>query len=138
VDSYENEKQYWVYYQLDKQEYLNLKAQKKMQTITKAANLINAAVFDEKNKDFSSSLKKRIQAFGVLTPYLSEEITFDPPQTSGLKNIFDLTTLIQQQLQMIAVVNQTLTQTLKPYQAIYTPLTYKLELKNKVPLQNFP
>ncbi len=138
VDSYENDKQYWVYYQLDKQEYANLKAQKKQQTITKASNLIAASFYDEKNKDFSSSLKKRIQAFGILTPYLSEEITFDPQQTNGLKNVFDLTNVIQQQLQSINVVPQKAVPVLKPYQANYNPLVYQLELKNKVPLQNFP
>src|ERR1043165_7908647 len=68
VDSYENSKQYWVYYQLDKQEYANLKAKKKQQVIAKASNLIVSSFADEKNNDFSSSLKKRIQAFGTLTP----------------------------------------------------------------------
>lgn len=138
VDSYENDKQYWVYYQLDRQEYQNKKAQKKQQTITKASNLITASFYDEKNKDFSSSLKKRIQAFGVLTPYLSEEINFDPAQTNGVKNVFDLTSLIQQQLQSIAVVPQKTIPVLKPYQQTYAPITYSLELKNKTPLQNFP
>lgn len=138
VDSYENDKQYWVYYQLDKQEYADLKAKKKQMTITKASNLIASSFYDEKNKDFSSSLKKRIQAFGVLTPYLSEEINFDPAQTNGLKNVFDLTNLIQSQLQSITVVPQKVTPVLKPYQINYNPLLYTLELKSKVPLQNFP
>ena len=138
VDSYENEKQYWVYYELDKQAYADLKAKKKQQIITKASNLITASFYDEKNKDFSSSLKKRIQAFGVLTPYLSEEIIFDPTQTNGLKNVFDLTNLIQAQLQTITVMIQKTTPILKPYQVIYNPLVYTLELKNKTPLQNFP
>lgn len=138
VDSYENEKQYWVYYQLDKQEYLDQKARKKQQTITRAGNLIAASFYDEKNKDFSSSLKKRIQAFGVLSPYLSEEINFDPAQTNGIKNVFDLTNLIQQQLQSISVAPQKTIPSLKPYQQTYAPLQYKLELTNKTPLQNFP
>lgn len=138
VDSYENEKQYWVYYQLDKQDYANQKALKKQQTITKASNLIVASFNDEKNKDFSASLKKRIQAFGVLTPYLSEEINFDPTQTNGLKNVFDLTNLIQQQLQTIHVVSQKITPVLKPYQQSYSALIYNLELSSKTPLQNFP
>jgi hypothetical protein len=138
VDSYENDKQYWVYYQLDKQEYADLKAKKKQQIITKASNLIAASFYDEKNKDFSSSLKKRIQAFGVLTPYLSEEINFDPSQTSGIKNVFDLTSLIQTQLQSISAVMKGDLPVLKPYQVSYTPLVYNLELKNKTPLQNFP
>ena len=138
IDSYENEKQYWVYYQLDKQEYADLKAKKKQLIITKAANLITASFYDEKNKDFSSSLKKRIQAFGLLTPYLSEEINFDAEQTNGVKNVFDLTNLIQTQLQSITVVAQKNTPVLKPYQLTYSPLLYSLELKSKTPLQNFP
>jgi hypothetical protein len=138
VDSYENDKQYWVYYQLDKAEYANLKAQKKQQTISKATNLIVASYTDEQNQDFSGCLKKRIQAFGVLTPYLSEEINFDPAQAKGLKNVFDLTNVIQQQLQSIFVGVQKTMPQLKPYQQTYTPLVYNLELKNKVPLQNFP
>ncbi len=138
VDTYENDKQYWVYYQLDKQEYQNQKARKKQQIITKASNLITASFYDEKNKDFSSSLKKRIQAFGVLTPYLSEEINFDANQTNGVKNVFDLTNIIQQQLQSITVVAQKTIPVLKPYQQSYAPLVYNVELKNKTPLQNFP
>lgn len=138
VDSYENDKQYWVYYQLDKEEYAKQKALKKQQTITKATNLIAASYTDEQNQDFSSSLKKRIQAFGVLTPYLNEEINFDAAQTKGLKNVFDLTNLIQQQLQSVFVGIQKELPQLKPYQQIYSPMTYKLEVKGKTPLQNFP
>ena len=138
VDSYENDKQYWVYYILDKQEYANLKAQKKQQTITKAANLIAASFTDDVNRDFSSSLKKRIQAFGVLTPYLSEEINFDPAQTKGPKNVFELTTLIQQQLQAITVANDKNLPILKPYQQIYAPVNYSLIIHGRYPLQNFP
>ncbi|HQQ93890.1 MAG TPA: LPP20 family lipoprotein [Bacteroidia bacterium] len=138
VDSYENDKQYWVYYQLDKQEYADLKARKKQQTITKASALIASAYQDEKNQDFSSALKKRIQAFGVLTPYLSEEISFNPAETNGLKTVFDLTSLIQQQLQSISVMKENTTHELIPFQAKYEPLLYHLILKNKMPLQNFP
>lgn len=138
VDAFENDKQYWVYYQLDRQDYQDQKAKKKQQVITRAGNLITASFYDEKNKDFSSSLKKRIQAFGVLSPYLSEEINFDAAQTNGVKNVFDLTNLIQQQLQAISVAPQKNIPNLKPYQQNYTPLVYKLELTGKTPLQNFP
>jgi hypothetical protein len=138
VDSYENDKQYWVYYQLDKEEYAKQKALKKQQTINKASNFIASSFYDEKNQDFSSALKKRIQAFGVLTPYLSEEINFDPTQTEGIKNVLDLTNLIQNQLQSITVVQTKTVPELKPYQAVYDPLKFKLQIKNKLPLQNFP
>ena len=138
VDAYENEKQYWVYYVLDKQQYADAKALKKQQTITKAGNLIASSFYDERNKDFSACLKKRIQAFGVLTPYLSEEILFDAALTNGIKTIFDLTNLIQQQLQNISVVTQPSLQVLKPYQPSYLPLSYRLQISGKTPLQNFP
>ncbi|MBA3682311.1 MAG: LPP20 family lipoprotein [Bacteroidetes bacterium] len=138
IDSYENEKQYWVYYTLDKADYVNQKTQKKQQIISKASNLISLSFNDEKNKDFSSCLKKRIQAFGVLTPYLSEEINFDPAQTNGIKSVFDLTSVIQQQLQSITLVQKKDIPVLKPYQQTYTPLIYGLELNAKTPLQNFP
>jgi hypothetical protein len=138
VDAYENEKQYWVYYVLDKQQYADAKALKKQQTITKAGNLIASSFYDERNKDFSACLKKRIQAFGVLTPYLSEEILFDAALTNGIKTIFDLTNLIQQQLQNISVVTQPSLPVLKPYQPSYLPLSYRLQISGKTPLQNFP
>jgi len=138
VDSYENDKQYWVYYQLDKEEYAKQKTLKKQQTINKASNFIASSFYDEKNQDFSSALKKRIQAFGVLTPYLSEEINFDPGQTEGVKNVLDLTNLIQNQLQSISIVQSKTIPELKPYQAVYDPLKFKLQIKNKLPLQNFP
>jgi len=138
IDSYENEKQYWVYYSLDKQEYNDLKAKKKQQIILKASNLIAASYADEKNSDFSSSLKKRIQAFSVLTPYLSEEINFNETSANGIKNVFDLTSLIQTQLQSISVASTNVTFDLKPYQARYNALNYKLLINNKSPLQNFP
>jgi hypothetical protein len=74
----------------------------------------------------------------VLTPYLSEEIIFDPTQTNGVKTVFDLTNLVQQQLQSISVVQAKTTPQLKPYQQTYNPLTYSLVIKNKSALINFP
>src|SRR6185369_13234622 len=51
VDTYENDKQYWVYYELDKEEYAKQKALKKQQTVTKACNLIASSYIDEQNQD---------------------------------------------------------------------------------------
>lgn len=138
IDSYENDKQYWVYYTLDKETYAAAKAKKKEQTISRAASLIASSFVDEGNKDFSSSLKKRIQAFGVLTPYLNEEILFDESQTKGLRTVIDLTTLIQQQLQSISVEFSMQNPVLKPYQPSYAPLKYRLLINRNAALQNFP
>lgn len=138
VDSYENDKQYWVYYELDKSEYAKRKAQKKQNIITKASQLIALSFDDEKKKNFSASLKKRIQAFGVLNPYLSEEIIFDPAQTNGVKNVFELTNLIQNQLQAISVELPLHTPVVKPYQPVYNPVSFKLNILNAAPLNDFP
>jgi len=138
VDTYENEKQYWVYYELDKAEYAKRKAQKKQNIITKASNLIKLSFDDERNKNFSAALKKRIQAFGVLNPYLSEEILFDSEQTNGVKNIFELTNLIQNQLQTITAITPSLMPVVKPYQPNYNPITFKLNTTNAVGLNDFP
>jgi len=136
VDAYENEKQYWLYYELDKQDYENQKAKKKQLTIAKAVNLINVSFVDEKDGNFASSLKKRIQAFGILSPYLNEELSFET--TNNVKNIIELSNTIQKQLQAITITNNKVSQVIKPYQPSYKPISYKLILKNKNPLVDFP
>ncbi len=136
VDTYENEKQYWVYYELDKVEYENIKLRKKQLSIDKADNLINLSVMDEKENSFSACLKKRIQAFAMLSPYFNEDVKLDAG--NNVKTIFDLSNLIQKQLQGITVVPQKIACQLKPYQPIYQPLIYKLSVKNKSPLIDFP
>lgn len=136
VDAYENEKQYWLYYELDKQDYENQKAKKKQLTIAKAVNLINVSFVDEKDGNFTGSLKKRIQAFGILSPYLNEELSFET--ANNVKNIFELSNTIQKQLQAITITNNKTNQVIKPYQPIYKPVSYKLVLKNKNPLVDFP
>jgi hypothetical protein len=138
VDTYENDKQVWMYYELDKAEYAKRKEIKKQNTITKASNLIALSFSDEKNKNFSACLKKRIQAFGILNPYLNEEIVFDPSQSNGVKNVFELTNLIQNQLQSISVTQGSIVPVVKPYQPNYTPITYKLLISNNGGLNDFP
>ena len=136
IDTYENEKQYWLYYELDKAEYENLKLQKKQQTIAKAVNIINLSFDDEKSGNFTGSLKKRIQAFGILSPYLNEEVNFE--SSNNVKNIFELSNLIQKQIQSITIVNTKTISVVKPYQPTYKPLVYKFVIKAKNPLVDFP
>lgn len=138
VDSYENDKQYWVYYELDKAEYAKRKEQKKQNTLTKAANLIALSFADEKNKNFSAALKKRIQAFGILNPYLNEEIVFDPTKSNGINNVFELTNLIQNQLQTITVVQPQVIPVVKPYQPNYNSIIFKVNTSNNSALNDFP
>lgn len=136
IDTYENDKQYWLYYELDKAEYENLKLQKKKQTISRAVNIINLSFDDEKSGNFTGSLKKRIQAFGILSPYLNEEVILDA--SNNVKNIFDLSNSIQKQIQSISIVNSKTLTVVKPYQPSYKPLVYKVLIKSKSPLVDFP
>jgi hypothetical protein len=138
VDSYENDKQYWVYYELDKAEHAKRKEQKKQNTLTKAANLIALSFADEKNKNFSAALKKRIQAFGILNPYLNEEIVFDPTKSNGINNVFELTNLIQNQLQTITIVQPQVIPVVKPYQPNYNSIIFKVNTSNGAALNDFP
>ena len=137
TDSYENEKQYWVYYTLSKEKHEELKSRKKQQIISKAESIIESAVNDETNKDLSSSLRKKIKAFGILEPYLGEEVSFDATKTKGIKNILDLSTQIQRQLQSISL-NQVSKPALRPYQSSYDPILINLQISGKDNLQNFP
>ncbi len=138
IDSYENEKQYWVYYQLDKAEYAQQKEKKKLQTINAASALILSAFSDEKANDFTSALRKRIQAFGTLSPYLNDEVVFDPKLTGGVANVFELTALIQKQLQAIQILTTVQTPTVKAFQASYSPINYYLTFDGKQKLYGFP
>jgi hypothetical protein len=136
VDTYENDKQYWLYYELDKQDYENQKAKKKQLIVAKAVNLVNVSFTDEKEGNFTGSLKKRIQAFGILSPYLNEELAFET--SNNVKNIFELSNTIQKQLHSITLADTKVNKVIKPYQPSYKPISYKLVIKNKINLVDFP
>lgn len=137
IGTYENDKQYWVYYQLDKQEYLDRKNQKKKNTISKAAQIIQLAINDDNQKNYTSSLRKKIQAFSILVPYLNEEIDFSTYHIPNINNIFDLIKDIQFKLQAIVPVMPKNIPVVKPYQTQYTPVQLKLTMYG-APLSQFP
>ena len=99
-------------------------------------NLINVSFTDEKEGNFTGSLKKRIQAFGILSPYLNEELAFET--SNNVKNIFELSNTIQKQLHSITLAASKVNQVIKPYQPNYKPISYKLVIKNKTNLVDFP
>jgi hypothetical protein len=137
VDTYENDKQYWVFYQLDKQEYIKQKEQRKKSTLKKAAELIKLALNDDAQKNYAAGLRKKIQAFSVVVPYLNEEIDFTEYSILNIKNIFDLTKDIQFKLQSISISSPNEMPVVKPYQQKYAPIQVKC-LIYKDPLHQFP
>lgn len=137
VGTYENDKQYWVYYELDKQEYIRQKEQKKKNTLSKAAEIIKLSLTDDNQKNYSAGLRKKIQAFSIVVPYLNEEIDFTEYNIPNIKSIFDLTRDIQLKLQSISIISPTVIPILKPYQQKYTPISVKTMIyKNE--LTQFP
>ncbi len=137
IDTYENEKQYWVYYELDKEEYRQQKALKKQQTIEKSAQIILLAQEDEANKRYSAAIRKKVQAFSILTPYLNEEIDFSSYKLKNINNIFDLAKDIQLKLQAINIKQPTAIPIVKPYQLQYAAVQVKCEIEKSV-LSTFP
>lgn len=137
VDVYENSQQYWVYYQLDKQEYIRQKEQKKKNTLSKAAELIKLSINDDNQKNYAAGLRKKIQAFSILVPYLNEEIDFSPYNIQGINNIYDLTKDIQFKLQSISIISPSEVPVIKPYQQKYNPVQVKAFIYKNV-LSDFP
>ena len=136
VDTYENEKFYWVYYELDKKEYENIKIKNRKIAIDKAVSLINFSFADEKNGLFLPSLKKRIKAFSILLPYINEDIKL----SSELKinSALDLSSIIQEQLQAISLAKNVSSFEIIPYQINYKPLVFSVLINNKTILSDFP
>ncbi|GAB4201037.1 MAG: hypothetical protein Fur0023_05010 [Bacteroidia bacterium] len=137
VGTYENDKQYWVYYELDKQEYLRQKEQKKKNTISKAAEIIKLSINDDQQKNYTAGLRKKIQAFSILVPYLNEEIDFSEYNIPNIKNIFDLTKDIQFKLQAINITPPVAIPVLKPFQQKYPPVQVKTFIYKDI-LSQFP
>ncbi|RME15765.1 MAG: hypothetical protein D6799_05705, partial [Bacteroidetes bacterium] len=137
VGTYENDKQYWVYYELDKQEYLRQKEQKKKNTISKAAEIIKLSINDDQQKNYTAALRKKIQAFSILVPYLNEEIDFSEYNIPNVKNIFDLTKDIQFKLQAINITPPAHIPVLKPFQQKYPPVQVKTFIYKDI-LSQFP
>ncbi|MCX7729177.1 MAG: LPP20 family lipoprotein [Bacteroidia bacterium] len=137
VGIYENDKQYWVYYELDKQEYLRQKEMKKKNTISKAAEIIKLSLNDDTQKNYTAGLRKKIQAFSILVPYLNEEISFKEYNIPNIQNIFDLTKDIQLKLQSIRIKPPETMPVLKPYQQKYNPIQVQTYIYQDV-LTQFP
>ncbi|GIV29398.1 MAG: hypothetical protein KatS3mg028_0464 [Bacteroidia bacterium] len=137
IGTYENDKQYWVYYELDKQEYLRQKEQKKKNTISKAAEIIKLSINDDQQKNYTAGLRKKIQAFSILVPYLNEEIDFGEYNIPNIKNIFDLAKDIQFKLQAINIISPANLPVLKPFQQKYPPVQVKTFIYQDI-LPQFP
>lgn len=144
VDSYENETNYYVYYELDRQHYLEIKQKKKQDAINKAAEYISNAKKDDLNNDFSQSLYKRLKAIAIISPYFGEDIDFSSCSDCGIKTAVDLTNIIQNQVQSIKYEIPKNLPEYKPFQSGYELIKIKATAlttngkQKQIEIQNFP
>jgi hypothetical protein len=75
VDSWEDEKNYWVYYRLSKQRYREIKEQQKRDAVTLALDYFTKAKQSEREANPTQALGFYYQGFRAVEKYLAEPIT---------------------------------------------------------------
>lgn len=75
VDSWEDDKNYWVYYRLSKQRYREIKEQQKRDAVTLALDYFTKAKQSEREANPTLALGFYYQGFRAVEKYLAEPIT---------------------------------------------------------------
>ena len=75
ADSWEDDKNYWVYYRLSKQRYRDIKEQQKRDAVTLALDFFTKAKQSEESKSTIQALGFYYQGFRAVEKYLAEPIT---------------------------------------------------------------
>lgn len=75
VDSWEDDKNYWVYYRLSKQRYREIKEQQKRDAVTLALDYFTKAKQSERESNPIQALSFYYQGFRAVEKYLAEPIT---------------------------------------------------------------
>jgi hypothetical protein len=75
VDSWEDDKNYWVYYRLSKQRYREIKEQQKRDAVTLALDYFTKAKQSEREANPTQALGFYYQGFRAVEKYLAEPIT---------------------------------------------------------------
>ncbi len=75
ADSWEDDKNYWVYYRLSKQRYREIKDQQKRDAVTLALDFFTKAKQSEESKNTIQALGFYYQGFRAVEKYLAEPIT---------------------------------------------------------------
>ena len=82
VDSWEDDKNYWVYYRLSKQRYREIKDNQKRDAVTLALDFFTKAKQSERAKNTIQALEFYYQGFRAVEKYLAEPITISFEGTS--------------------------------------------------------
>ena len=75
VDSWEDDKNYWLYYRLSKQRYREIKDKQKRDAVTLAMDFFTKAKQSERLKNTIQALEFYYQGFRAVEKYLAEPIT---------------------------------------------------------------
>jgi hypothetical protein len=81
VDSYENNREYWVYYRLSKSEYAALKKQRKDAAISRSLDLYDKANEFKLNAQYDDALIYGIKALEAIKPYLGDGLQVEHNST---------------------------------------------------------
>lgn len=77
VDSWEDERNYWVYYRLSKQRYKEIKDEQKRNAVTLSMDFFTKAKQSERNGDNVQALGFYFQGFRAIEKYLGEPIRLE-------------------------------------------------------------
>jgi hypothetical protein len=102
VDSWEDERNYWIYYKLSKQRYREIKEQQKRDAVTLALDFFTRARNSERAGKTVESLGFYFQGFRAVEKYLAEPITLEF-EGKNILLINEIIGSIQQQLDGISL-----------------------------------
>ena len=77
VDSWQDDRNYWVYYRLSKKRYKEIKDEQKRNAVTLALDFFTKAKQSERGDDLVQALGFYFQGFRAIEKYLSEPIQLD-------------------------------------------------------------
>ena len=77
VDSWQDDRNYWVYYRLSKQRYKEIKDEQKRNAVTLALDFFTKAKQSEQSNDLVQALGFYFQGFRAIEKYLAEPIQLD-------------------------------------------------------------
>lgn len=74
-DAWENKKEYWVFYKINKTEYEKIRKAKITEALNQSYLLYKEGLKFEADKDHINSLMKFLQSFEIISPFLNESLT---------------------------------------------------------------
>lgn len=77
VDSWQDDRNYWVYYRLSKQRYKEIKDEQKRNAVTLALDFFTKGKQSERNNDLVQAIGFYFQGFRAIDNYLAEPIQLD-------------------------------------------------------------